>query len=240
MTTAARLRALTALPFLAWALLLSGCGGATAPVSPSPAGPAPTADAGSAAPERADLDELERLYRARQAEALSTVHEADVDFVTGMISHHAQALVMSRLAPDNGASASIRTLAARIINAQTDEIGVMQRWLRERDLRVPVVREDGTMPMDHGAHQAGMPGMLSPAQLAELTAARGERYDRLFLAYMIQHHQGAVEMVHALFATDGAAQDDFIFKIASDIQVDQITEINRMQRMLDALPGGGT
>ena len=71
--------------------------------------------------------------------------------------------------------------------------------------------------------------MLSPAQLAELTAASGERYDRLFLAYMIQHHQGAVEMVHALFATDGAAQDDFIFKIASDIQVDQITEINRMQ-----------
>ena len=78
--------------------------------------------------------------------------------------------------------------------------------------------------------------MLSPEQMQELEAAQGPDFDRLFLTYMIQHHQGAVSMVHDLFATDGAAQDDLIFKIASDIQVDQITEINRMQQMLEALP----
>ncbi|MDT8342027.1 MAG: DUF305 domain-containing protein, partial [Longimicrobiales bacterium] len=180
--------------------------------------------------------------------ARAQVHAADAAFVTGMIAHHAQALVMSRLAPAAGASAPLRTLTARIINAQTDEIAVMQRWLAERDLPVPDVRPDGTMPgtMSGAAHagdHAGdpahrMPGMLTDAQLAELRAARGAAWDRLFLAYMIQHHEGAVTMVHDLFAVDGAAQDDFIFKLASDIQADQITEIDRMRRMLDALPPG--
>lgn len=197
---------------------------------------APTA---SSADPSVDLERLEALYQARQAEALASVHEADVAFVTGMISHHAQALVMSRPAPAAGASPSIRTLTARIINAQTDEIAVMQRWLRDRELRVPVVNEDGAMPTPENGEHPMMPGMLTRAQLEELTAARGADYDRVFLTYMIQHHQGAVTMVHELFATDGAAQDDFIFKIASDIQVDQITEINRMQLMLDALPPMG-
>ena len=81
-----------------------------------------------------------------------------------------------------------------------------------------------------------MPGMLSPHQLDELAGAQGLEYDRLFLTYMIQHHNGAVTMVHELFATDGAAQDNFVFKLASDIQVDQRTEVARMQLMLDAIP----
>lgn len=81
-----------------------------------------------------------------------------------------------------------------------------------------------------------MPGMLSAEQLEQLRNARGREYDRLFLTYMIQHHNGAVTMVHELFATDGAAQDDLTFKLASDIQVDQRTEVARMQLMLDAIP----
>jgi uncharacterized protein (DUF305 family) len=172
------------------------------------------------------------------------VSEADVDFMAGMIHHHAQALVMSAWAPTNGANSTIQTLAARIINAQKDEIRNMQTWLRDRGRPVPEVDDTGAVHMAqaagqmmHGAdHSMHMPGMLSPEQMQELEAAQGSDFDRLFLTYMIQHHQGAVAMVHDLFATDGAAQDDLVFKIASDIQVDQITEINRMKLMLDALP----
>ena len=83
-----------------------------------------------------------------------------------------------------------------------------------------------------------MPGMLTQEQMRELDAGRGREFDRLFLKYMIQHHQGAVSMVHDLFATDGAGQDDLAFKLASDIQVDQITEIRRMELMLEELERG--
>lgn len=178
--------------------------------------------------------ELEALYQARADSALMNVHAADVAFMSGMIGHHAQALVMSGFAPENGASPSIRTLAARIINAQKDEIQVMQTWLHDRGQEVPEGRGMRHMG-DHAGH-AMMPGMLSQEQIDELAEARGPAFDRLFLTYMIQHHNGAVTMVHELFATDGAAQDDLVFKLASDIQVDQITEVARMQSMLDALP----
>jgi uncharacterized protein (DUF305 family) len=182
-----------------------------------------------------DLDRLEALYRARADSALMSVSEADVHFMAGMIHHHAQALVMSALAPTNGASESVRTLTARITNAQKDEIGVMQRWLRERGRPVPEVHATGHMPGSPGMDMQ-MPGMLSQRQLSDLAQAQGQQYDRLFLTYMIQHHNGAVTMVHELFATVGAAQDEFVFKLASDIQVDQTTEVARMQQMLDALP----
>jgi uncharacterized protein (DUF305 family) len=119
----------------------------------------------------------------------------------------------------------------------------MQRWLRERDRPVPEVDAGGKMAPDSGMQMPDMdmtdmqmPGMLSPQQLLDLSRAHGVEYDRLFLTYMIQHHNGAVTMVHELFATDGAAQDDFVFKLASDIQVDQTTEVARMQQMLDGLP----
>jgi len=174
--------------------------------------------------------ELEALYRARQDSVLMRVSEADVRFMTGMIGHHAQALVMSGFAPANESGPQIRILTARIINAQTDEIAYMQQWLRERGRPTPEV--DGT---GHMAQRMQMPGMLSPQQLERLEDARGVEFDRLFLTYMIQHHEGAVTMVHELFAIDGAALDDLAFKLASDIQVDQITEVARMQSMLDAL-----
>jgi uncharacterized protein (DUF305 family) len=194
----------------------------------------PAASSGSSAAE------LEALYRARMDSATMTVSQADVDFMTGMISHHAQALVMSAWAPSHGASPAVRRLTSRIINAQKDEIGTMQQWLRDRGQRVPEVDDSGRMPMSGGQGEMQMPGMLSPEQMRGLEAARGGEFDRLFLTYMIQHHQGAVTMVHDLFGTDGAAQDDLVFKIASDIQVDQITEISRMQRMLDQIQAGGS
>lgn len=159
--------------------------------------------------------------------------EADVHFVSGMIGHHAQALVMARLAPSHGADPSVRTLTARIINAQNDEIALMERWLADRGQPVPEVQISGINLMVHGAdHAMNMPGMLTQEQLQDLDAARGADFDRLFLTYMIQHHEGAVTMVHELFATDGAGQDEAVFKLASDIQVDQITEVARMKQML--------
>jgi uncharacterized protein (DUF305 family) len=158
-----------------------------------------------------------------------------VDFMTGMIGHHAQALVMSALAPTHGASATIQTLAARITNSQKDEIAIMQRWLRDREQTVPEVHIDGTNMMVHGAGHGMMPGMLTPEQMDQLDEARGGEFDRLFLTLMIQHHRGAVSMVRELFATDGAGQDEAVFKFASDVQVDQTTEVARMERMLAAL-----
>ena len=191
---------------------------------------APRPDAGSTA-------ELEALYRARTDSARLRFTDADVHFMTGMIGHHGQALVMSAMAPRNGASRSIQTLAARIINAQNDEIASMEKWLRDRGQPVPELHIAGTTMMVHGAeHAMHMPGMLTPDQIRELDSARGPEFDRLFLTYMIQHHEGAVTMVLDLFATDGAAQDEPAFKLASDIQVDQRTEIARMKLMLESLP----
>ena len=186
--------------------------------------------------------DLEALFWARQDSARMAYTEADVAFMAGMIGHHAQALVMSRLAPINGANTQVQTLAARIINAQTDEIAIMQRWLRDRDQPVPEVHIDGLNLMIHGGGEHDhlhMPGMLTDQQLHELAEAQGAAFDRLFLAYMIQHHSGAVTMVDDLFATDGAALDQAAFKLASDINVDQITEIARMELMLSQLPDSG-
>ena len=185
---------------------------------------------------QADTAALETLYWARLDSARQSYTEADVAFMTGMIGHHAQALIMARMAPDQASSTQVRTLAARIINAQNDEIASMQRWLRDRDQPVPEVHIDGTNLMIHGAgDHTMMPGMLSAEQLNELAASSGPEFDRLFLTYMIQHHQGAVSMVEDLFDKDGAGQDEAAFKLSSDINVDQITEIARMRRMLDSL-----
>jgi uncharacterized protein (DUF305 family) len=188
-------------------------------------------------PAGASVAELDALYRARTDSARRRYTDADVRFVAGMIGHHAQALVMAGLAPTHGASPSVGTLCARTINAQNDEITRMQQWLRDRGQPVPEVHITGPTLTVHGPeHLTHMPGMLTPAQMRELDEARGSEFDRLFLTYMIQHHRGAVTMVHDLFGTDGAAQGDVLFKLASDIQVDQLTEIARMERMLAAPP----
>lgn len=164
----------------------------------------------------------------------SSATPADVEFMVGMIHHHAQALVMSEMAPSHGASPALRTLAARIINGQKDEITLMQQWLRDHGQPAPDIESMGPdAPMHGGGHHGmHMAGMLSAEQLARLDAARGEEFDRLFLTFMIQHHQGAMTMVEELFETDGAAQNDLVFKLASDIAADQSSEVDRMQEML--------
>jgi uncharacterized protein (DUF305 family) len=161
---------------------------------------------------------------------------ADVHFVSGMIGHHAQAIQMAGWAPSHGASPAVRVLCERIVVAQNDEIVFAQRWLRERNEVVPPADPRGhVMPgMDHPML---MPGMLTPDQMAQLDAARGPQFDRLFLTFMIQHHRGALTMVAQLLATPGAAEDGPIFRFAADVNADQTTEIDRMSRMLDALTG---
>lgn len=211
------------------------CAGGAPPASPAPAGPA---DGVSAA-------EFEAIFRARTDSARNRFVAADVRFMTHMITHHAQALVMAALAPERAATSAVRVLAARIANAQQDEIETMQRWLRDRGQPVPELHGEGLSLMVHGAGQGEhdahlMPGMLSAAELAALERARGPAFDRLFLQSMIRHHRGAVTMVEELFATDGAVQDEDVFRFASDVQVDQRTEIDRMERMLAADQAGSS
>jgi uncharacterized protein (DUF305 family) len=162
--------------------------------------------------------------------------KADIEFMDGMIAHHAQALLMTSWADSHGASPTIRTLTERITNAQKDEIVGMQKWLRDRHQPVPEPNPHGmTMDMGGMQHEMLMPGMLTEDQLKQLDAARSREFDRLFLVFMIQHHQGAVSMVNNLFATSGAAQDITVYKMASDISADQTTEIERMQKMLASM-----
>ena len=167
------------------------------------------------------------IARARADSLRYPYTQADIDFMSGMIHHHAQAIVMAKWAPSRGAGAAIQRLTARVINAQTDEIQLMQTWLRDRN----------QAPGAHTGHATAMPGMLSEAQMTEHSAARGSEFDRLFLTFMIQHHRGAVQMVRTLFSSHGAGQDEAIFKFAADVEVDQTTEIQRMLTMLLELDG---
>jgi uncharacterized protein (DUF305 family) len=164
--------------------------------------------------------------------------KADIEFISGMISHHAQAIIMAKWAPTHGANKSVQTLCERIINAQTDEITLMQSWLRDRKLPVPEAKPMPMKMMMNGTEmEMLMPGMLSDEQMKQLDNSRGTDFDRNFLTFMMQHHRGAVAMVQTLFNSPGAGQDEAVFKFASDVNVDQTTEINRMMGMLISLPG---
>jgi uncharacterized protein (DUF305 family) len=165
-----------------------------------------------------------------------TYVEADVDFMTGMIPHHAQAVVMAGWAPSHGARGDVAILCERIVVGQRDEIATMQSWLQDRGRPVPdATSTHHWMKMDGVEHDMLMPGMLTEEEMAELDRARGMQFDRLFLAGMIKHHQGAVQMVDALFNSYGAAQDETVFKFASDVYADQSIEIDRMNEMLRSL-----
>ena len=161
---------------------------------------------------------------------------ADVAFMSGMIYHHAQALLIAGWAPSHGASADVQTLCARIVRGQTDEIDLLSQWLAERHEPVPHVEPEH---LRHGMSEHMMPGMLSADQLDQLDRARGAQFDELFLRFMIQHHEGAITMVNELFGK-GAGEENPVYKIASGVFADQTTEIERMQRMLAAKIFGPT
>ena len=212
------------------AATVGACGRATHAAPPAPGEPAPSIQGPAAAIAKASADSARYPYTA-----------ADVHFMSAMIGHHAQAIVMSGWAASHGADPAVQRLADRIINAQQDEIRTMQSWLRDRRQPVPEAKAGPMkMMMDGVEHEMLMPGMLTDDQMKQLDAARGTEFDRLFLRFMIQHHRGAVSMVKDLFATYGAAQDETVFKFASDVQVDQSTEIARMEKMLAALTFGIT
>ncbi len=172
------------------------------------------------------------------------VSPADVAFMSGMIAHHRQALLMAGWAPTHGAGSGVRELCERIVVSQRDEIAAMARWLRDRGEPVPDTSTlsgygmAGMAGMGAMDHPALMPGMLTDAQLAGLDSARGPDFDRLFLTDMIQHHQGALAMVQQLVSTPGAAQDGLVFQFASDVNADQSAEIDRMRRMLAVMSLG--
>jgi uncharacterized protein (DUF305 family) len=187
-------------------------------------------------PAPAAQSELAAIAKAQADSARYPYTEADVQFMSGMIGHHAQAVQMAGWAPSHGASSSVRILCERIINAQQDEIATMQRWLTDRRQPVPEATPKGLKMMMGGMeHVMLMPGMLTEDQMKQLDAARGPEFDRLFLTFMIQHHRGAVSMVESLFSSYGAGQDETVFKFASDVNIDQTTEITRMEKMLAAL-----
>ena len=160
---------------------------------------------------------------------------ADVAFMSGMIVHHRQSIVMALLAPTHEAGPAVRELCERILVSQRDEIATMARWLREHHQAVPDSAPAAGGGMAGMDHPMLMSGMLTDGQLARLDGARGPAFDRLFLTFMIQHHEGALTMVEQLMGTAGAAQDGFVFQSASDVNADQTAEIDRMRRMLAAL-----
>lgn len=261
------------------ATILVGCGGAA--VSDPAAAAAPrivwAGEPGAASRSGADHSTVRPSHT-----------EADVRFMSDMIAHHAQALILTALVEERTDRPQLRLLAHRIDVSQRDEIALMLRWLEDRGEPVPsdveiaehaisgarlpheILRRAGldTHPGDpvpgdgadrgagqtgdrghhsghagHGGHggqaghtgdHAGMPGMLSGAQLEELAAARDEVFDRLFLEFMIYHHEGALIMVDELFAAPGGGQETEIFTFASHVDADQRMEIMRMRQLLVA------
>jgi uncharacterized protein (DUF305 family) len=144
----------------------------------------------------------------------------------GMIGHHSQALDMTALVPAHTTNDGIRKLAQRIEISQADEIKMMQEWLTRRGQKVPD---------QHAHHAAGaplMPGMLTTEEMARLAQAKGPEFDRLFLEFMIRHHEGALTMVKELFTQPGAGQESEMFAFASDVDADQRMEIDRMRAAL--------
>ncbi|MGH9887564.1 MAG: DUF305 domain-containing protein, partial [bacterium] len=151
---------------------------------------------------------------------------ADVDFMQGMIPHHAQAVIMARWAVTHGARADVKILCERIYIAQTDEIRLMRRWLAERHQSVPdSMSTRHTMRMGGMVHEILMPGMLTDEQMASLEKARGSQFDRQFLTGMIGHHRGAIDMVRELLSHGDAGHDDTVFRFAADVEADQTAEI---------------
>jgi uncharacterized protein (DUF305 family) len=192
------------------------------PAAPSAPAPTPSATAPTAQ-THAEHEHMAGMDMPVTIPTGAIYTEADVRFMQGMIAHHAQAIYMSRLAVSHGANARLLKLATKIDQSQIAEIRLMQQWLRSNNQTAPDTSSWRTM---------SMPGMLTPEQIKQLDAARGIEFDRQFLRYMIQHHQGALKMVDDLFATPRAAQDVDVSVFANDVVVVQTAEIDTMQQML--------
>lgn len=169
-----------------------------------------------------------RVITAEEASDLANLEysDADIRFLQGMIPHHAQAKEMSALAEGRTNNEGVLAVAERITLSQDDEIGMMQDWLRNQGLEV--TPEDA----HHDDDFELMPGMLSEDDMAQLRAASGPEFDRLYLEFMIDHHQGALDMVEMLLDTRGSAQDPLLYEFTSDVTSDQTSEIERMDTLL--------
>ncbi len=190
-----------------------------------------------------------RVISAEQARALgrTTFTAADVGFMQHMIVHHAQAVEMVELQKTRGENARVNLLGRRIALSQEAEMELMRGWLTERGqpLEMQGMDHGSHGGMDHGAHAGHgaasaedtpvMAGMLTPRQMRALAAASGAEFDRLFLTGMIQHHQGAIDMVRDLMATPDAAEDTVLSDFATSVVGDQSAEILRMQSLLSDL-----
>ncbi len=229
-------------------MLLTACSGSGAPtpgIDPPPATGPRIVQAGAPG-------ESSRPFAVGNLDDLqgASYTEADVSFMQGMIHHHAQALQMTSLIRERTTTRAIEQMGLRMEISQGDEISIMERWLRDRGLDVPTwsattpahSMHHGTpghemmdhAAMDHGDEHAMMSGMLTPEQMAQLEAARGRDFDRLFLELMIQHHEGALTMVMDLYNSPGAAQESTVYQFASEIDADQAIEIGRMRELLEA------
>lgn len=160
----------------------------------------------------------------------------DVEFMQGMITHHAQAVEMAALIEERTENKEVRRLGARISQSQSDEMSFMKRWLENRGEKLEPASSrksaSGMTVSNRHQNHAQMPGMLTAKQMEALKNATGAEFDRLFLEGMIRHHQGALLMVRELFATSGAGQDAEIFNFATDVDGGQRAEIKIMQSML--------
>jgi uncharacterized protein (DUF305 family) len=154
---------------------------------------------------------------------------ADVAFAQNMIAHHEQALEMIALIDQRSQSPDVPKIAERMQVSQRTEIGLLEDWLTGRDEEVPGGQHH------HGAqHEQLMPGMLTDAEMEQLADSRGRVFDRLFVQYMIRHHEGAMIMVEDLLAS-GNGQEPNLFQIAQQISSDQAIEIARMKQLLTQL-----
>ncbi|MFN7917833.1 MAG: DUF305 domain-containing protein [Vicinamibacterales bacterium] len=203
-------------------LCLAGCkSAAPAPqAQPRAQAPAPIIQPGAPGQASREID-------AVRAVDLSKVQytSADVEFMQGMIGHHAQAVEMVELLKTRAQHPEMQALGKRIELSQNDEIKMMQEWLTARGQQAP------EQHAHHGEHMM-MPGMLMPEQMQQLAAAKGNEFDKLFLQGMIAHHQGALTMVEELMKKPGAAQASDIYSFVSDVVADQSAEIERMSAML--------
>lgn len=191
---------------------------ASAPEPPAPTSPVVQLGAPGEPNETLSPEDAAKLEAPKHV-------EADSDFMLDMIAHHDQAILMTGLVDERTSNRDIRLLAERMKVSQVDELVLMKQWLKDR--AVPV--------NDVGAHEHDdgdpMPGMLTEAQIERLEAATGAEFERLFLEGMIQHHQGALQMVDELYAAGGGNESD-TDQFARHVESDQGVEIARMQQML--------